>query len=188
MICEVFDNWFDKRFVCELSDRITHNLTDIKFNNIANINTWPYGNKGSHMLMGCTIFKRESLNRTSVLHEQAPAFFNIFETIEKNLNIKYYLKDIAINIQHSGCNGTSHIDGMHEEQTIMLMSNSEWDTKWGGQFQVLNNDESSVIEEHDYVPGRLIIFPSHVPHRGLGPSEKYPYIYRHTVVFRVQPF
>ena len=109
MICEVFDNWFDKRFVCELSDRITHNLTDIKFNNIANTNTWPYGNKGSHMLMGCTIFKRESLNRTSVLHEEAHTFFNIFERIEKNLNIKYYLKDIAINIQHSGCNGTSHI-------------------------------------------------------------------------------
>ena len=137
--------------------------------------------------MGCVIFQRENLNRINILNKEAPVFFDIFERIENILNSRYLLNAIFINLQHSGCNGNSHIDGMENQQTIMVMSNAEWDNKWGGQFQMLNND-GSVTEEHDYVPGRLIIFPSHIPHRGLGPSKEYPYIYRHTVVFRVQPF
>tara|TARA_B100000131_G_C17834761_1_gene499300 strand:+ start:69 stop:632 length:564 start_codon:yes stop_codon:yes gene_type:complete len=187
MICEVFDDWLDKRFIYELTQKITTDITDINFINIANRRTWPYGDEGSHRMMGCTLFQRENLNRITILNKEASFFFDIFESIEKMLNIEYYLGAIELNIQHSGCNGTSHIDGSQNEQTIMLMSNPEWDSKWGGQFQMLNND-GSVAEEHDYVPGRLIIFPSHIPHRGLGPSEKYPYIYRHTVVFRVRTF
>ena len=185
MICKVFDDWFDKRFVYDLSDRISFKLNCFHFRNIANINTWPYGTKGSHRFMGCTLFERENLNRITTLHEEAPTFFNIFERIQKNLNIGYYLKSIDINIQHSGCHGTSHIDGGDEDQTIMLMSNCEWNSEWGGKFQMLNNS-GDVIEEHDYVPGRVIVFPGNVPHRGLGVDEKYPYIYRQTVVFRVQ--
>ena len=186
MICHVIDDWLDKRFVYDLDHTINSNLNCFNFTNIANRQTWPYGSEGSHRLMGCAIFRRENLNRITILNKQAPVFFDIFERIENILNSRYLLNAISINIQHSGCNGTSHTDGMENQQTIMVMTNSEWDNKWGGQFQMLNND-GSVIEEHDYVPGRLIIFPADIPHRGLGPSEKYPYIYRHTVVFRVQP-
>jgi len=187
MICHVIDDWLDKRFVYDLDHTINYNLNCFECTNIANRKTWPYGYEGAHRLMGCAIFQRKNLNRITILNKQAPIFFDIFERIENILNSRYLLNAIFINLQHSGCNGTSHIDGMENEQTIMVMSNSEWDNKWGGQFQMLNND-GSVIEEHDYVPGRLIIFPSHIPHRGLGPSKEYPYIYRHTVVFRVQPF
>ena len=188
MICKVFDDLFDRLFIHEL-DHIISNKLKYEFNNVGNRTTWPYGYEGSYRLMGCTLFERENLNRITKLNKEAPIFFDIFERIENNfLTSKYLLNAIQINIQHSGCNGDSHIDSVENHLTIMLMTNSKWDTKWGGQFQVLNNDESSVIEEHDYVPGRLIIFPSHVPHRGLGPSEKYPYIYRQTLVFRVQPF
>ena len=52
----------------------------------------------------------------------------------------------------------------------------------------VNLEDNFSLEEYDYVPGRVISFPSNLPHRGLGPSEKYPYIYRQSVVFRVQPF
>ena len=187
MICHVIDDWLDKRFVYDLCHRISFNLNCLEFNNISNRRTWPYGSEGSHRMMGCTIFQRENLNRITTLNKEAPVFFDIFERIENILNSRYLLNAIQINIQHSGCNGTIYNDGTDpNHKTIMLMTNPEWDNKWGGQFQMLNND-GSVIEEHDYVPGRLIIFPSHIPHRGLGPSEKYPYIYRQTVVFRVQP-
>jgi len=185
MICKVFDDWFDERFIHEL-DHIISNKIEYEFNNVANRRTWPYGYEGSYRLMGCSLFKRENLNRITTLHKEAPIFFDIFERIENNLGCNYILNLIQINIQHSGCHGGLHIDGVKNQQTIMLMTNSKWNNKWGGQFQMLNND-GSVIEEHDYVPGKLIIFPSHIPHRGLGPSEKYPYIYRHTLVFRVQP-
>ena len=188
MICHVIDDWLDKRFIYDLDHKISYNLNCYDFVNIANRRTWPYGQEGSHRLMGCVIFQRENLNRINILNKEAPVFFDIFETIENILNSRYLLNEIQINIQHSGCDGTSHNDGLDpNHKTIMLMTNPEWDNKWGGQFQMLNND-GSVIEEYDYVPGRLIIFPADIPHRGLGPSEKYPYIYRHTVVFRVQPF
>jgi hypothetical protein len=66
----------------------------------------------------------------------------------------------------------------------MYMPNLEWDTKeWGGQFQLFG-DDGDVIEEHEYVPGRVLVFPSEIAHRGLGP--RHPYVYRYTVVWRVQ--
>ncbi len=66
----------------------------------------------------------------------------------------------------------------------MYMPNMIWDTKeWGGQFQLLDDDDN-VIEEHEYVPGRTLIFPSEISHRGLGP--RHPHVYRYTVVWRVK--
>ena len=43
----------------------------------------------------------------------------------------------------------------------------------------------NVIEEHDYVPGRVIIFPGKYPHRGLAPLS--PHIARYTTVYRIIP-
>ena len=65
----------------------------------------------------------------------------------------------------------------------MLMNNSQWKSEWGGQFQLV--DGETVVEEHEYVPGRVLIFPGSVPHRGLAP--KVPSVFRYTTVFRVIP-
>ena len=41
--------------------------------------------------------------------------------------------------------------------------------EWGGQFQMLeyHDNDAPVIEEYEYIPGRIIIIPSQHPHRGL---------------------
>tara|TARA_B100000214_G_scaffold163245_1_gene117072 strand:+ start:176 stop:730 length:555 start_codon:yes stop_codon:yes gene_type:complete len=182
MLCQIYDNWIDGEYLHSLA-RLIESIDSLSFDNIANRKSWPYGQKGSHRLMGSTIFSRSGLNRVEVLHPKASKFFDIFESIEDLSQKKYFLSQIQINVQHSGCDGTTHIDGQDPQKTIMLMSNAIWQDEWGGKFQLLENDK--VIEEYDYIPGRLLIFPSKISHRGLGPNIKYPYVYRHTTVFRV---
>ena len=79
--------------------------------------------------------------------------------------------------------GSTHIDAQDDELTVMLMNNSEWKPEWGGQFQLIDGED--VVEEHQYVPGRVLIFPGKHPHRGLAPTIKYTY--RYTTVFRIIP-
>ena len=66
----------------------------------------------------------------------------------------------------------------------MLMNNSEWKPEWGGKFQLMDWGDN-VIEEHDYVPGRVIIFPGKPPHRGLAPIV--PNTPMYTTVYRIIP-
>ena len=64
----------------------------------------------------------------------------------------------------------------------MVMNNTKWKPEWGGQFQMLDED-GKLLEEHDYIPGRVVIFPGWIRHSGLAPLV--PYVYRFTTVFRV---
>lgn len=184
MICQVIDGLFDELYIHQLDSMIRE--IPVYTNNIANRSTWPFGNEGSHRLYGNMLFHRKSLNNITILHESTNTFFEVFEMLEQKLNTHFYLSQISLNIQHTGCDGTTHCDSDdNTHYTIMLMTNSIWKPEWGGQFQLTSDDGEIVIEEHEYKPGRVIIIPSTHPHRGLGPKEKY--VYRSTVVFRVTP-
>ena len=187
MLCEVHDNIFSRDFMVSL-DNLMKNIP-MESSNITNAQfTRDKGVIGNHRLFGITIFRRTGINRIIKLHEKADLFFDMFEQIQAHLTRKYYLEGIDINLQHSGCDGTTHVDGESEhERTIMLMSNCYWEKEWGGQFQLTNEDATDIIEEYDYVPGRVLVIPSNHPHRGLGPKIQYPYVYRTTVVFRTEP-
>lgn len=187
MICSVIDGLFDPLFLHELHSKIVE--IPLTTTNIANRKTWPYGHIGSHKLFGTTLFRREGLNRVTHLHSEVKTFFDIFEALEKVLynNIfhqeQFLLTQISLNVQHTHCHGSVHIDTNSSEYTILMMTNAIWNDNWGGQFQLTNVDGTQIVEEHDYLPGRIIIMPSNHPHRGLGPVE--PYIYRTSVVFRI---
>lgn len=184
MICKILDNLFDEIYIHQV-DALVRDIP-LCSNNIANRSTWPFGQTGTHRLLGQILFDRKSLNKITVLHESSKTFFEIFEMIEQKLNTKFYLSQISLNVQHTGCDGTTHRDSSSEnDYTIMMMTTSSWKPEWGGQFQLTSPDGDVVIEEHEYKPGRIIIIPSSHPHRGLGPKEQY--VYRSTVVFRVTP-
>lgn len=187
MICEVYDNIFSKKFIVTL-DNIIKNIP-METANISGAHfTEDRGVVGNHRFFGICIFSRKGINRITSLHENAEVFFDAFDQIENKLNKKYYVDGIHLNLQHSGCNGCSHIDSdSPHEKTIMIMSTCYWEPEWGGKFQLTNEDGTSIVEEHDYVPGRVLIIPSNHPHRGLGPKVEYPYVYRTTVVFRIKP-
>jgi hypothetical protein len=193
MICRVFDGVFDSLYLYEFFYS-TIQVMPVNITNIANRSTMPYGHKGSHTLLGHTILKRSSINKIDDIDTNYyPQLYSMYELIEEFLGVNFYLSAITTNIQPTGCDGTTHSDagpGEDDEYTILVMTNPEWKKEWGGQFQLIdpetaNGNGDVVIEEHDYVPGRIILLPSPHPHRGLGPKEKY--VYRSSIVFRVTP-
>ena len=191
-LCEIYDNCLDVEYLYELYGIVEEKLNYTAIN-IANRKTWPLGKIGTHKLFGSKIFFRSTINRIKHLNnEYADTFFNLFDYISNIRNINsenYYLERIDINLQHSGCNGTLHIDSSPIDvtaKTYMLMVNPVWEKEWGGKFQLYSEDKSKVLEEYDYVPGRIIIFPSNLPHRGFGADINYPYVYRYSIVFGVK--
>jgi hypothetical protein len=181
MICKIIDDVFDELYLHEFYELLTHNVP-YSFSNVANRRTFPYGHKGSHKLLGSTLFARENLNRITVLDKNCNKFFDMFEMIENILDQKFYLSMINVNLQYCGCDGTIHNDGQEGEYTIMVMTNPSWEKSWGGNFQIVDSSHK-VVEDYEYIPGRILVFPSEVFHRGLGPLIQY--VYRTTVVFRV---
>lgn len=187
MLCEVYDNVFSRDFIIDLDNKIKN--IPLETSNISGAKvTEDRGVVGNHRFFGICVFQREGINRITRLHQDAEIFFDALEQIESSLGKKYYVDGIHINLQHSGCNGSSHIDANSPyEKTVMIMSTCYWEPDWGGQFQLTNEEGTDIIEEYEYVPGRVMVIPSNHPHRGLGAKINYPYVYRTTVVFRTKP-
>lgn len=183
MIARVYDNLFSPRYMGEIEE-IVENLP-VTAINCANGQDYPMGSHGTHRLFGENIFERVGLNRVMNLSPKADKFFTMFEHIQSVVDEDYLLTRIDFNLQHSFCDGSYHIDGGEEDEfTIMYMVNTKWDSdEWGGQFQICD-DNYNIIEEHEFIPGRVLIFPGYYKHRGLGP--RHPYVYRYTVVWRVE--
>lgn len=181
MITQIIDNFFDEKFLLEFFETV-ENL-QYSANNIANKKTWPYGSIGTHKLLGCNIFKRHDVNRILNLHNKSEVFFNVFDALQTYLQKSFYLSSIDINCQHSGCDGTFHRDSASGTITMMMFPNPKWEKEWGGEFEIFSEETNKVIEIYDYIPGRILIFPSNVLHRGLGPKKEY--VYRYSVVFRL---
>ena len=97
MIATVIDDHFDKRFLYNVFPIIE--CLGYKATNVAKRKTWPFGEKGSHRLMGIQIFNRSNVNRITQLHSEAQVFFDIFEEIEKVLGESLYLSTIEVNLQ-----------------------------------------------------------------------------------------
>lgn len=177
----VKDSLFDLYYLCKFFSKLEE--IPLKTTNIANRNTWPYGYKGSHRLLGATIFQRTSLNRVVEFLPKSQMFFDVFEMLEQEVFQKNYLLiRITVNAQTIGMNGTSHADGSSNLETIVWMANPEWKKEWGGAFQVLDG-ENNVTNEIDYEPGRIIKFPANLFHRGLAPIVEN--VVRFSVVFNV---
>ncbi len=197
MIGNCIDDLFDMHFLTSLEEVI---LDDIPFytTNTADQMSFPNGRNGidrtcrkGHRFFGVDIFIRESFNRVKLLHPKAEPFFDAWDIIEQEVfNTSVYLERIDVNLQHTGQHGTTHTDDdgignvPGEDYTVMLMNNTKWKPQWGGHFQMLNDEETEVIEEYEYIPGRVLIFPGSIPHRGLGSDD--PYVFRFTTVFRIK--
>ena len=181
MIAHVIDDLFDHAFITSLEETILDSVP-VYSTNVANSTSYPKGrNGGTHRFFGIDIFSRSSRNRVDSLHPKASKFFDVFDVIEKEFAHTILLHRIDLNLQFYGMDGSPHIDEC--QYTIMLMNNSQWNSEWGGQFQILSDDQQTVVEEYDYVPGRVLMFPSNVYHRGLAPLVKD--VYRYSTVFRV---
>ena len=192
MLAKIYDDKFDVKYLHDIFSILQGKLR-YKACNVANKTSWPYRQEGSHRLFGSSIFSRNHPNIITYLdNENAPVFFELFEYLCKLLELDskgVYLERIDVNLQHSGCDGTLHRDsnGATDDSryTIMVMPNPTWEKEWGGKFQIFSMDKTEMLEEYEYVPGRIIVFPSHYPHRGLGSVKEY--LYRYSIVFGIIP-
>ena len=182
---EIIDDLFDERYIHNLFPMVTEKLP-FTAGNTANRSRFPYGESSTHKLFGCKIFERASLNRISYLNmDYATDFFDIFEAIQLRMQKEFYLDYINVNCQHQFCEGSFHTDGDSDQKTIMLMLNPTWKQEWGGAFEI-QDPFAKGTQVFNYVPGRVIVFPSHLKHRGHAPTKEY--LYRYTVVFRVSNY
>ena len=69
-----------------------------------------------------------------------------------------------------GTGGSIHVDD--GDITMLYYSNSTWDVNWAGGTAFYTNDKKDTIKKVSYVPGRLIVFDSKIPHQGFEPARE----------------
>lgn len=173
----IYDNVFDDRYVRELNE-ICDNLPN-KPGNRANRKTFPYGDVGTHNIMGAMLYKRYSKHvfESTCPLELLKAFQHLADNvIRQNLD----LWAIHSNLQSKSMDGTIHAD---KSPNVMIFTTADWKKSWGGEFQLFDPATPELVETVEYVPGRVVFFDGTIPHRALAP--KVPYVYRHSIVYRV---
>ena len=173
----IYDGVFDNRYIRELND-ICDNLPS-KPGNIANRKTFPYGDEGTHKIMGTSLYKKYSkyIFESTCPLELLRAFQHVADNvIKQNLD----LWAIHSNLQAQSMDGTIHTDS---SPNVMIFTTADWSKDWGGEFQLFDPITTELVETVEYVPGRIVFFDGVIPHRALGPTV--PYVYRHSIVYRV---
>jgi hypothetical protein len=139
---KIHEDIFDKRWLDELSATLIEEKWSC--NNIANRSTWPYGNKGSHMIMGNLYFQRANDNEIYYNDNKrlTKMLIHAFEGIE-NKTQKMKLHEITANLQFCGMDGSMHTDGTAEHFVyIVMLSNDVIDKNIGGSFYHQPTDTS----------------------------------------------
>lgn len=173
---QIWDNLLDDRFLLDLDEE--SNLYNWNLNNGSNKNSFPYNKKGDHVFWGCHFTEKLPKN-IKMLYD-----FIMKYVVEE----PYKLNFTMVNGQSLGQHGKVHQDAVYNsgERTLMVFINLKWQKEWGGEFQLLDgkdNENSKIIKNIEYIPGRIIIFDGNIPHRGLAPTV--PYVVRKSLVFRL---
>jgi len=184
---EVYDDLYTDDFLVALN-ALSRDLS-WGYANTANRYQYPSRSplaKGSHVFFGRRIYQKHSPYRIN--NDTPDEFFDVLENFVFNVLQDNSLELIGIdtNLQILGQNGTAHRDimaGNDEDRTIMFYPHYKWEESWGGQFQVLDENEN-VKEEYYPLPGRIIYFDSTVLHRALGPTV--PDTPRISIAFRMR--
>ena len=173
---QVWDDLIDDRFLLDLDEE--SNKYPWTLTNVANRKSFPYKKKGSHLFWGVDIPLDNVPKNIEKLYHYI---------IDEVIGHPFKLNIIQLNGQSLGQNGAVHIDNLQGtgEKTLMVFISYKWQTEWGGSFQILKeyNNNSEVIKNIEYIPGRIILFDGNLPHRGLAPLE--PYVIRKSLVFRL---
>ena len=173
------DDILDKRF----SDELYSDLLKCPWyaDNIANRHTFPYGEKGTHLLLGTTILNLTyPIFKKDVEENIVKKFLGLFEHLCQRFNKRLRLKAIDANLQFKGLDGSFHVDGAdNEEAFILLLCNEILDKESGGQF--INETQDSIV---DFKHGRIIEFKASDSHKGLAFNT--PYVPRISVKFYAQ--
>ncbi len=83
------------------------------------------------------------------------------------------LQSQVVNAQTRGQDSFPHIDGETPNvYTLIYYANNHWEKDWGGETTFYDRDAKLCHSVYPK-PGRLILFPSTMPHRGAPPNDTY---------------
>jgi len=162
---KIHDNIFDKRFLVSLTHKLS--MSPWYPNNIANRNTWPYGDNGSHKILGEIFYQRKNLDiieyskNIDLAYELVDCFYPIKRRAQKQL----VLQLIAGNLQFCGMDGTTHTDGIGIEKDVwsyILMLGDDVEPGQGGDF--INESTTQTVP---YQFGRVIEIDAYERHKGM---------------------
>jgi hypothetical protein len=174
---KIHQNIFDKKWLDDLAYQL---IKEPWYStNIANQKTWPYGDKGTHLLLGNIYFFRINENdiRYNVNLDLSHNLIKSFSAIENKVRRKMKLTQISTNLQFKEMDGTLHTDGNQNQSIFILMLSSENIVKnIGGQFYHQPTN-TSVDFEH----GKLIEQNGIDLHRAFAFNE--PYVPRMSIKF-----
>jgi len=161
---KVHEDFFDRKWLDEISERLLH--TPWYADNVANSDTWPYRQKGTHRLLGHCFFHRQTDNFISyspIDIQLGSVLINSFEQIQHKLKRKMRLIEINTNLQFKGMDGSIHTDGNDNQSAFILMlSNEHYSENIGGGFYHQPTDTTI-----DYKYGRVIEITASDPHKGI---------------------
>jgi hypothetical protein len=158
---EVYDNIFDSEFV------------DFAYRYYRDKSKWSYSNTSGSLDDNSRFFWADSLETGCSILE-CPIQQFIFEQIQKTAKfrvIDYRDEHIYINGQTYMLDGTLHAD---EHLTPEKMEENNYYTI----LYMVNSDATNIqgfettFDSVDFVPGRVVIFDSFIPHRGLSTTVK----------------
>ena len=128
-----------------------------------------------------SFFNKEDVNQFNFLSCEGSNFFlNILQDYHF---IRSYVFVSDHSIQHSyHCDFIDHSTKLRGNHlTLLYYPNLEWDNSFGGETLFANDQINDVVFTSMYVPGRVIIFDSSIPHKMSAPSTSCPF-YRFTYV------
>lgn len=185
-LCRVIDNYFDDFYLHQLyyqeikTLQVSPDISTTYFG-------WPNGDNKVDLILGRTLFLRDiyDQNNLIVLDPKYAAFQKMYKGLEENIIGKTFLYNLQLNLQMVSMDyGIHKDDPKPNTYTLLVMVNPTYDKEDGGEFVMYDNSLNEVLRL-EYVPGRIIIFESIIPHKGFPPKKINTT--RYTIAFRFMP-
>jgi Rps23 Pro-64 3,4-dihydroxylase Tpa1-like proline 4-hydroxylase len=126
-------------------------------------------------------FSSQDVNDFKIFDNNSIAKSNIFNLVKEKIPMRYWilLNNLSTKVYYHIDLNSSNIPSM----SFLYYLNLEWKKEWGGETIFADDNENSEIAI-DFVPGRIVLFDSSIPHKSSYVSHDAPWRYTFNCVFQ----
>lgn len=132
---------------------------------------WPSNKRDEYGHWNCMFAGQDPTNRISVEQQLPPSIKQVWSKIKQSILPGYTAIRAYSNAYTYGTEGYVHTDSdIDTDRTVLIYLNKDWDRDWAGETVFFDDNEllESVMPKY----GRIVIFPSTVPHVARSVSRK----------------